>query len=187
LLCLAFSLPCLLRSQVLRAAEAHDSRASDARLSTPAATLSAHIKPAGAADRRAVPLTQVSHVRGLSLELASGALPVKLTGIVTDLSGYHNSFFLQDSTSGISVDRAEKAEVRVGDRVEVTGTSGAGLFAPTVLSSNVVVIGHGPPPPARRFDYGDLIRGGKTASGSKCKASSTQPGFPIFLDARRFC
>ncbi len=159
MLWLAFSVPCSIWSQVTGTVQVHGSAVNEAQTSRAGATLPAQTKPARAADEKAVPLTQVVQVRGLSQEVARGGVPVKLKGIVTDLSGYHNSFFLQDSTAGISIDRAEKAEVRVGDRVEVTGTSGAGLFAPTVLSSNVAVIGHGPPPAARRFGYGDLMEG----------------------------
>jgi hypothetical protein len=160
MLLLAFSLSCLPWSRVVLVAKAHDALANEARLPSARATPLDRAKLAqAAAHQQAVPLTQIVQVRQLSQELARGSLPVKLTGIVTDLSGYHGSFFLQDSGAGISVDRAEKAEVRVGDRVEVAGTSGAGLFAPTVLSSKVVVIGHGPPPQARRFGYGDLMGG----------------------------
>jgi diguanylate cyclase (GGDEF)-like protein len=85
--------------------------------------------------------------------------PVQLRGIVTDLSGYRNSFFFQDSTGGISVDRTDNADVHTGDVVEITGTSGPGLFAPIVLASYVKVVGHGPPPSARRVSYGDLFGG----------------------------
>ena len=75
------------------------------------------------------------------------------------MPGYRNSFFVQDGTAGISVDRTDKAEVHVGDSVELTGTSGRGLFAPIVLASYVRVTGHLPPPPAPRMTLGDLFGG----------------------------
>jgi diguanylate cyclase (GGDEF)-like protein len=78
---------------------------------------------------------------------------------VTDLSGYRNSFFFQDTTGGISVDRTDNADVLVGDEVEITGTSGPGLFAPIIMASYVKVVGHRPPPPALRVNYGDLFGG----------------------------
>jgi diguanylate cyclase (GGDEF)-like protein len=78
---------------------------------------------------------------------------------VTALSGYKNSFFLQDRTAGISVDRTDAAVVHVGDLVRVTGSSGTGLFAPIVLASNVLVEGHALPPPATRVSFGDLFGG----------------------------
>jgi hypothetical protein len=77
---------------------------------------------------------------------AERLIPVKLTGVVTDLSGYKNSFFFQDETGGISVDRTDSADVHAGDRVEIVGTSGPGLFAPVVLASRVIV--HRPEPSA---------------------------------------
>jgi len=75
------------------------------------------------------------------------------------MPGYKNSFFLQDVSAGISVDRTDNAEVRPGDRVELTGTSGPGLFAPVVLASYVRVTGHAPPPRAPRKTIGDLFGG----------------------------
>jgi diguanylate cyclase (GGDEF)-like protein len=86
-------------------------------------------------------------------------MPVKLHGVVTALSGYKNSFFLQDRTAGISVDRTDTADVRVGDLVEVSGSSGAGSFAPIVLASSVLVEGHASPPWAPRVSFGDLFGG----------------------------
>jgi diguanylate cyclase (GGDEF)-like protein len=86
-------------------------------------------------------------------------VPVELSGVVTGMPGYRNSFFFQDGTAGISVDRTDQAEVVTGDRVQVTGTSGPGLFAPVVLASQVRVLGRGPPPPAPRMTLGDLFGG----------------------------
>jgi diguanylate cyclase (GGDEF)-like protein len=105
------------------------------------------------------PITTISQVRSLSPERSSRLIPVKLHGVVTAFSGYKNSFFLQDRTAGISVDRTDTANVRVGDLVEVTGTSGAGLFAPVALASHVLVEGKASPPAAARVDFGDLFGG----------------------------
>jgi diguanylate cyclase (GGDEF)-like protein len=104
-------------------------------------------------------LLRVEQVRNLSAEQAGHSLPVKLEGVVTAMPGYRNSFFVQDGTAGISVDRTDQAEVRVGDRVELTGTSAPGLFAPIVLASHVQVTGHSPPPPSPRMTLGDLFGG----------------------------
>ncbi len=118
-----------------------------------------HSAPRAATLGKFLPLTKVEQIRGLKQEQAAQGLPVKLTGTVTDLSGYKNSFFFQDSTAGISVDRTDRAEVGVGDIVKLSGTSNAGLFAPTVVASQVQVVGHGPLPPARQVGYGDMIGG----------------------------
>jgi diguanylate cyclase (GGDEF)-like protein len=108
---------------------------------------------------RETPLLHIQQIRSLTPEQAARHIPVKLSGIVTAVPGYKNSFFFQDKTAGISVDRTDHAEVRLGDEVELTGTSGPGLFAPVVLASFVQVIGHGPPPPAPRKTLGDLFGG----------------------------
>ncbi len=104
-------------------------------------------------------LTTVGAIRILTPEQARQARPVRLTGIVTAISGWKNSFFVQDSTAGISVDRTDNADVKVGDLVEVTGASNAGLFAPTILASYVRVAGHARLPPARRISYSDTFGG----------------------------
>jgi diguanylate cyclase (GGDEF)-like protein len=104
-------------------------------------------------------LQHILQVRTLNPDQAAQHLPVKLTGVVTAMPGYRNSFFFQDDTAGISVDRTDNAEVHPGDRIELTGTSGPGLFAPVVLASFVRVIGRASPPPAPRKTLGDLFGG----------------------------
>jgi len=104
-------------------------------------------------------LATVGAVRTLTPDQARQARPVRLTGVVTALSGWKNSFFAEDSTAGISVHRTDNADVKIGDRVEVTGVSNAGLFAPVILASYVRVVGHVPLPPARRVKYSDTFGG----------------------------
>ena len=104
-------------------------------------------------------MTTVSAVRALTPEKARQGRPVKLTGVVTALSGWKNSFFVQDATAGISVDRTDHVDVKVGDQVEITGASNAGSFAPLILASHVRVAGHGALPPARRVLYSDTFGG----------------------------
>ena len=104
-------------------------------------------------------LTTVGAVRILTPDQARQARPVRLTGIVTVISGWKNSFFVQDSTAGISVDRTDRADVRVGDLVELRGVSNAGLFAPVILASYVRVVNHVPLPHARRVEYSETFGG----------------------------
>ncbi|MBC7924915.1 MAG: hypothetical protein H7039_04590, partial [Bryobacteraceae bacterium] len=130
------------------------------RLSALIGLVSVFAATAGQLRGQTVPdLTTVRGVRALELYQARQDRPVKVRGIVTALSGWRNSFFVQDSTAGISVDRTDKADVQVGDEVEVTGRSGAGMFAPVILASYVRVVGHVSPPLARRVTYGDLLGG----------------------------
>lgn len=108
---------------------------------------------------QAQPLTRVQDIRELASEEAAKARPVKLKGVVLALSGWKNSFFLQDTSGGISVDRTDSADVRAGDAVEVTGVSGPGLFAPVVMAHQVQVLGRGRPRQAKRKSYADLSSG----------------------------
>jgi diguanylate cyclase (GGDEF)-like protein len=105
-------------------------------------------------------MTKVSVIRSLAQEEASRGVPVRLRGVVTAFSGYKNSFFFDDGSGGISVDRTDSAEVKVGDEVEILGMSGPGLFAPVVLASEVRVLGRAPQPKARPATYADLVGGG---------------------------
>jgi diguanylate cyclase (GGDEF)-like protein len=102
-------------------------------------------------------------VRSLPPEQARRALPLHVRGIVTNLSGWKNSFFFQDDTAGISVDRRDTTSVRPGDEVEIDGETAPGLFAPVIISNKVRVVGHRPlpPPPLLRFE--EIANGQKDA------------------------
>jgi diguanylate cyclase (GGDEF)-like protein len=104
------------------------------------------------------PLAQVRQVHELPTDQASRSLPVHLVGVVTALSGYMHSFFFQDATGGIDVE-GNTTRVRVGDRVDLKGTTGTGFFAPIVMASETKVLGTAPLPPPRPVEFGDL-RGG---------------------------
>ena len=85
---------------------------------------------------------------------------VTARGIVTTPSGWKTSFFLQDATGSISVDRLDSAEVRSGDEVQVTGRLHAGLFAPLLVSDRVEVIRRGVALPAAQSPpYAELASG----------------------------
>ncbi len=117
-----------------------------------------------AVDRRVVhsagTLSFVREVRQLSSERASLSQPVQLRGVVTVLSGWKNSFFLQDSTSGISVDRLDQnPELKAGDKVIVSGTTAPGAFAPIVLSRSVRIVGRTTLPAARLHKLSELMGG----------------------------
>ncbi len=84
---------------------------------------------------------------------------VQVRGVITAFSGWKNSFFLQDQTSGISVDRLEQTKVETGEAVEVTGTVRPGLFAPVLVSDAIRVLGRQTLPKARVSTYLELSRG----------------------------
>ncbi|HLI63293.1 MAG TPA: hypothetical protein VKV05_07820, partial [Terriglobales bacterium] len=104
-------------------------------------------------------IEHVKNVRQLTSSDAAQGRPVRIRGVVTALSGWKNSFFLEESGYGISVDRTDDAEVHAGDAVEVTGKSGRGLFAPVIIAQQVKVIGQGAVPTAKRTAYAELAGG----------------------------
>jgi PAS domain S-box-containing protein len=91
----------------------------------------------------ATPLSTAAGIRALSPDQAAAGVPVHLKGVVTALSGWKNSFFFQDSTAGISVDRLDDAPVHSGETVEIEGVTGPGRFAPVVISTRVRSLGAG--------------------------------------------
>ena len=109
-------------------------------------------------------LTTVREVRALTPDQAGEARPVRLKGVVTVLSGWKSSFFFQDATSGISVNRLNDAPpLQPGQEVELRGVTGAGMFAPVVIEQSVKILGPGKMPRARLFSSAELA-GGKQDS-----------------------
>ncbi|HYP05540.1 MAG TPA: ATP-binding protein, partial [Bryobacteraceae bacterium] len=90
-------------------------------------------------------LTSVAAVRSLSGVVAAKGIPVRFNAIVT----YHNPrnyvLFIQDQTGGIYVSchGGPPAPVQAGDRVELTGVTAAGDFAPIIVRPMFHVLGHG--------------------------------------------
>ena len=104
-------------------------------------------------------LVSLATARNAPLEAADGKLST-VRGTVTAFSGWKQSFFLQDATGAISVDRLEKTRVQPGDEVEVTGRIKAGLFANTLISKSVEVLHSGGQlPRARPSAYRELLTG----------------------------
>src|ERR1700749_3922290 len=84
------------------------------------------------------PLISVHSIRLLSTAEAKLGRPIHIRGQVTALSGWKDSFFVQDSTGGISVDRQELGPALApGDLVDILGMTGPGLFAPVILSKQI--------------------------------------------------
>jgi diguanylate cyclase (GGDEF)-like protein len=105
------------------------------------------------------PLTRVSQIRGLTALQAAQARPVHLIGVVTALSGFKDSLFLEDATGGIDVDRNRSAMVKIGDLVDLTGVTNPGHFAPTVMADEVRVLGPGRLPEPRRVSFAEMMGG----------------------------
>lgn len=84
---------------------------------------------------------------------------IQLRGVVTAFSGWKNSFFLEDASGAISVDRLENAPLQVGDEVQVSGHLKPGLFANIILSEQVSVLGHPGLPKPHVATYEELQTG----------------------------
>lgn len=121
-----------------------------------------HAGGAGNDSRRADPATllRVQQVRVLDAAHAAESIPVHLQGVVSVPSVYKNSFFFIDASGGISVDQVEGAPpVKAGQRVQIDGTTGAGLFAPVVMASAVKTLGQQALPAPRLERAEDLAEG----------------------------
>ena len=112
-----------------------------------------------------VPLTQISDIRALSYEEASRKLPVKVSGVVTFSDNHVVTLFIHDGKSGIFVKQRWDSTnwPELGDRVEVTGLTDQGVFAPVIdgggeVSPQIVILSKGELPPPRPVDGVELSR-----------------------------
>lgn len=104
-------------------------------------------------------LTNAASVRNLSPQVAARQLPVRLQGVVTYVFD-RRACFVQDQSAGIFVGNgAEFPDLSLGQVVTVTGVSGPGEYAPTVVPTVVEVVGRTSLPPPHRASYDDLLTG----------------------------
>ena len=116
------------------------------------ALLSLAGRPAIALTENRPLLSSVREIRALPPDQAKLRYPLRVKGVVTTPSGWKTSFFFQDATAGISVDRESNGPpVKSGQLVEIVGVTGPGLFAPVILAGEVRVLGPGALPPAPRL------------------------------------
>ena len=106
------------------------------------------------------PRTSAREIQLLDPSEAAQAEPAHLRGVVTVAGGWRNSFFLQDISGGIAVNRAPGGpDLRPGDRVAVDGVTAPGDFAPMVNRASIRLLGHGPLPTPSRMRAADLAWG----------------------------
>ncbi len=104
----------------------------------------------------------VRQIRSLTPSQAAEQRQVTVRGTVITLSGWKDSFFLQDGTAGISVDRLSPLpEVHAGDRIVLTGVTGPGSFAPVLVARHIHILGSSKRPPAR------VVRANEISYGSQ--------------------
>jgi signal transduction histidine kinase/CheY-like chemotaxis protein len=119
-----------------------------------------HERLASNAARRAV-LTTAAAVHALPVGEAARARPVSLHGVITFYKPETQTAFFADSTAGIyvNVHRVGRLPVRAGDRVLLSGFSGAGDFAPVVERPTVQPLGRSPLPEPSRLSAEDIFLG----------------------------
>lgn len=104
-------------------------------------------------------LTNAAQIRALSPEDAAKALPVKLNGIVI-MSAAGNAMVVQTGEEAIYVNDPQwgLGRYRRGDRVEISGVTDPGGFAPVVTVRSCRKIGTAPLPTPIPVTFDDLTR-----------------------------
>ena len=107
-------------------------------------------------------LTTAGEVHRLKREEAQRGYPVKIRGVVTCVLPEHQAFTIQDATRGIYVvDSSESRSVppRIGEYLEVQGTTDPSLFAPIVNADRVEDLGAGRLPQPVHPTWDQLMNG----------------------------
>jgi len=107
-------------------------------------------------------LTNAAQVRNLKTTEAARAIPVHLRGVVLDASSPRGqAVIMVDETAGIYLRAATNLfeNCRRNDRLEITGVTDPGQFAPIVIVGTMAKIGTGPIPAPRPVSYQELITG----------------------------
>jgi signal transduction histidine kinase/CheY-like chemotaxis protein len=110
-------------------------------------------------------LTKAHDVHGLTPHQAARNYPVRLRTVVTYYDPYidplHPTVWVSDSSGGIYVELSTAPVVpfKAGDRLEITGSSAAGGYAPIVHASEVRVIGKSPLPSPARVSFAQILTG----------------------------
>lgn len=116
----------------------------------------------GAGESNAVGVIRTAAgVRALPREVAAQGLPVVLRGVVTFKwpAGIDGGFVVNDETAGVYVSGKMDVERTLAARVEVTGVTAPGGYAPIVVSERVRELGAGELPPARPTSVAELFSG----------------------------
>lgn len=104
-------------------------------------------------------LTRAIDIRMLPYEQSLEKLPVELTATVGFVES-NGTAFVQDATAGTHLHfKPARPGLRVGDRVQVKGTTVSGLYFPGVDVVTLTVLGHEAPPAALPASYDDLATG----------------------------
>ncbi len=111
-------------------------------------------------------LTSIAQVHALSAEEAARSIPVRVHAVVTYINPLSGVFFLEDETGATYVNASHIQEVRAvaGDRVDVTGVTGPGNFAPVILRAAVTRVSAGSMPDPSPAAFDDLFSGNEDSA-----------------------
>ena len=105
-------------------------------------------------------MTRLDEIRRMSRAEAGRYYPVRVAGVATYVDPAWSMLFLQDGMTGIFVAlQGAQGTVHAGDRLEVTGRTGPGNFAPEILRPTFRVLGRSGLPSARPASYERLMTG----------------------------
>ena len=109
-------------------------------------------------------LRDVQSVWDLPRNEAIRGIPVHLRGVVTLQEEGDSDFWLQDSTGGINVGRSgSPLQLKIGQLVEVVGTTASEGSSPRILSSAVHILGSTSLPDPKPLNHYLMPRGGQDA------------------------
>lgn len=107
-------------------------------------------------------LSSAAEIHRLKREEAQREYPVKIRGVITSVLPEHQAFTIQDSTRGIYVidfSESRSDPPRIGEFLEVEGTTEPGQFAPVVNALRVRSLGVGDLPEPVRPTRDQLLNG----------------------------
>lgn len=110
-------------------------------------------------------LTTCAEVRALTRQQAAAEVPLKISGVVTLVPADAGGNFTIDDGTGVwvRVDRTDAYEtslaLKPGLRLEITGVSQEGHFAPIIVARSIRLLGTAPLPPPRRVTLLDTESG----------------------------
>jgi signal transduction histidine kinase/CheY-like chemotaxis protein len=105
-------------------------------------------------------LTKAADIRRLRPEEAREGIPVWLEGVLTYYNPQTGETFFQDNTAGVCIfGPGRDLRVQAGDRVQVSGVTGPGNFAPLVREASLVRLGRGAFPPVARIGEEQIFLG----------------------------
>jgi signal transduction histidine kinase/CheY-like chemotaxis protein len=106
-------------------------------------------------------LRNVHAVHRLPQHEAKKGYPLRLRAVVTYFNVQGQQLVVQDETGGIYVYAGDSKipVLRVGQLVDLEGTSGPGDFAPIVTNPRIRVVGEAPLPPPLEVDIEQLLTG----------------------------